>query len=689
MRFDLRRFVSASGALALTFALSSAAAGQGIGGDAISGRVIASDSTPIVAARVSATGEDGGTYRAETDAAGHYLLRVPGHGRYLVTAAAFGYTPFAADVVVPPEGGRVIRDLRLNPHAIQLDTLTATAGAAQLERPQKTPGEESRDWSSLLTEDLPIDPGDFADVAAFQRGVLRLGGDELSIAGQPATQNRTTVDGAGYGGTSLPAEGVRSIAVGTNTYDPARGQFSGGLIAARTISGTNLWGGALSTFLHDPNLRYGELPGGFGDDERRLRVSAGGGGPLLRDRLFVYGAADLSRTAGPRAFLDGSDPAALRRLQLAPDSVRRFLDIARELGLDPATGAGDSHSDFASALGRIDYTLSERHALTARLDWRRSTSTGLGASPLRLAGTAGELRSSHAGVFAQLTSGWGLWSNELRAYRSVGDTRAAHEAPFPTGRLRVASAFDDGTMGFSFLDFGGVPFLLPKEDRSLWEVADEVVRESDDGDHRFKIGVLLQEERSSLAEVQNRFGTFSFNSLADLENGRPASFTRTSGGEQSQAIARYGAVYAADTWRVSDAFSVIGGLRLEGSRYAGRPAVGAAVNSLGTGGSGAPPSDLVISPRAGFTWQVPGQADVDIRGGLGRFRGIVPLRPLASLWSETGGDGSPLRLVCVGPAAPAPDWTAYDEPAAIPTACADGSPAFADRAPPVTLFGDG
>jgi hypothetical protein len=65
---------------------------------------------------------------------------------------------------------------------------------------------------------------------------------------------------------------------------------------------------------------------------------------------------------------------------------------------------------------------------------------------------------------------------------------------------------------------------------------------------------------------------------------------------------------------------------------------------------------------------------------------VAPLAPLASLWSETGaGEAS---VVCIGPAAPAPEWERYRADArSIPTACADGGTIFSSAAPRATLFG--
>ena len=53
---------------------------------------------------------------------------------------------------------------------------------------------------------------------------------------------------------------MRSVGVFGTTYEVSRGQFSGGQIAASTIGGTNLWGGAVTAQLDGPGLRSGGPP---------------------------------------------------------------------------------------------------------------------------------------------------------------------------------------------------------------------------------------------------------------------------------------------------------------------------------------------------------------------------------------------------------------------------------------------
>jgi hypothetical protein len=514
-----------------------------------------------------------------------------------------------------------------------------------------------------------------------------VGNGQLSVGGQPPSQNRTSLDGAGASGSAPPAEGVRDVALLSNTYDPARGQFSGGEIAARTLSGTNRWGGAFGTRIEDPRLRYGAIDrDGWGQRTRDVKLSGGGGGALVRDRLFVYGALDVSRSSGASPFLDLTDPVGLGRLGLAPDSAARFAAIARGLGI-AAAGPASARSDFASGLVRIDFAISQSHAFTLRVDGSGSRLSGLGASPLRLPGSDAVQRSWDGGVFAQLSSGASRWSNDLRAYVSRGESRSDDAADgLPAAVVRVSSALSDGTEGWAELGFGGLPFTLAQGARRGWELSDELVVEPASA-HRIKLAGLVQEARASRGGVPGREGVFVFNSLEDLALGRPASFSRGLGVSSPAVVRRYAALSISDTWRVSDRLRVLGGVRIEGSRSGHRPTLSPTVDSLPGEGVGSVPSDFLVSPRIGFSASLPGRGRIVVRGGAGLFRGTTALSSLAAAWGETGTGDYGRRLACIGPAAPVPDWEAYAaDPPAVPSACADGGSVFADAAPPVTLF---
>lgn len=681
----------ATAALALLALLATPAEAQErAAADTVAGRVTAAGNAPIASATVRLTAEgDGREQVVLTDGEGRYRFVVTGgSGSYVVSATGFGYTPFSVAVARAPGASRIDRDLRLSPRALALDTLRASAPRPGREKP--TAAERAARWSSLSSEGFPVDPGSFADVAALEPGVVRAGseGSELSIAGQSPEQNGATVDGATFGGGSLPSEGVRSVGVFTNSYDVARGQFSGGQIAAATISGTNLWGGSLSSYVDDPALRYGGAPEMLASRSgRQLRLNAGGGGALVRDRLFVFGALDLSHGSATSTGLELLDSTALRRLGVAPDSVRRLIEITRRLG---ATTEGalerSGPRDFASALARVDYALSEHQSLTARLDWRGFEGSGFGSSPLRLLGDGAGQRARNGGVLLQHSWGRGSWANELRAYASAGHSGAGGDARTPAGTVRVLSTLEDGTTGASVLAFGGAPFAM-REEHSLREVADEL-RIATAGGHLVKAGLLFQEERATVGAASSQAGAFTFDSLDDLERGRASAFTRNFAEEPAEAVRRYAALYLGDSWKPAERLGLVYGVRLEGSRYGQRATPAPAVDSLGGGGRGQVPPELVLTPRFGFRYDAPGRGAWTLVGGAGGFGGVAPLAPLASRWSQTGvGDAS---LACIGPAAPAPEWDRYGADfGAIPSACADGGSIFADAAPRVTRFDPG
>lgn len=650
--------------------------------DTIAGRVIAPDGTPISQATVRATAAGGDVFAATSDAAGRYILAVPGPGDYAVQAGAFGYLSFTAAVQVPPGAGRVTRDFRLSARPVTLEAVRVVAATAT-GRERTTPAEVAERWHSFLTHIHPLDPGDFAGVGQLVPGVVA-SGQGLSMAGQSPDQNGTTLDGARFGGGSLPSEGVRSIGVFANTYDVSRGQFSGGQIAATTIGGTNLWGGAITARVDDPALRYGGSAAGLSPEHGRLaRLSGGGGGALARDRLFVYGAMDLSHSSSLVSTLDRLDAEALRQMSLSPDSARRFAQIASRIGAVPPGAArpGEASNDAVRALARVDWVLPRHGSLMVRLDWRAFELAGLGASPLRLSAGTGRVRGGDGGVLVQHTASWGRTANMLRVYHASGSTRSDNGTATPTAEVRVASDLDDGSGGLSILSFGGT-MALPAESRALWEIGDDLKLAI--GGQQVHAGFLVQEERASHEPIATP-GTFAFTSLADLEQGRAATFTRVLGGGAGEAVRRHGAAYLGSSSSPREGLWMIYGLRVEASRYGDRPVPVAALEALTDGTAGGIPSGWDLTPRIGFDYRTGGWT---IRGGAGGFAGVPALEALARHWPRNGSGGQVL-LSCVGPAAPAPAWDRYTDPAGVPTACADGQPRFASTAPATTLFHPG
>src|SRR6185437_2674261 len=324
--------------------------------------------------------------------------------------------------------------------------------------------------------------------------------------------------------------------------------------------------GAFSYSLRDPSLEFvDDSNPAFGQKYTQNQINLGAGGPIVRDKLFTFGALSFSRRTDPLLSLLAADPLTLQRLGTSPDSVTRFLGLVQNFGL-PLTSplAPDERlNDNTSALVRVDYNFAEDHSLMLRGDWRGNTQLGSRLNALSLPHSGGDLKGSGGGGMLTLTSHFGMFINELRGYKSVDNRNTDGYLSVPDGRVVVSSILDNGASAISTLQFGGNPSLPQETHSSLLEVSDEISRLTTTGGHRFKLGGLINEQRSSVGFVPNRFGTFSFNSLADFEAGQPTQFTRTLFARDQQSATNNVGVYVGDSWRVSPQFQAIYGLRAE------------------------------------------------------------------------------------------------------------------------------
>jgi hypothetical protein len=670
--------------------------------DILMGRISGLDSQAVPNARVEATSLETGITRTKTTGAdGRYTILFPdGGGSYRLTVRAVGLTPVTRTISRQGDEDRLITDFDMGRIATQLATVRVRAAPRRGDPSQRPePGSTERNLNPNLVNRLPVDAGDLTALAALAPGVIAVPGTDttkasFSVAGQPANQNNITLDGLSFGAGSVPQEAIRNTRVVTSTYDVARGQFTGGQVASTTRGGTNNVQGAFSYSLRDPSLEFvDDTNPTFGQKYTQNQLSGGAGGPIVKDKLFTFGAVSFSHRTDPLLSLLAADPLTLQRLGTNPDSVSRFLNIVQTLGL-PLTSplAPDERlNNNTSALVRVDYNLAEDHSLMLRGDWRGNTQLGSRLNALALPHSGGNLKGTGGGGMVTLTSHMGMFINELRGYKSVDNRNTEGYLSVPDGRVVVSSVLDDGTNAISTLQFGGNPSLPQETKSSLLEISDEISRLTTAGGHRFKLGGLLNEQRSSIGFVPNRFGTFTFNSLADFEAGQPTQFTRTLFARDQQSATNNAAMYLGDSWRVTPQFQVTYGLRMEGSRYPDKPEYNPEVEATFGRRTDNLPSEISVSPRAGFSVFIGesqfGPPPLTLRGGIGEFRGTAPAQLFASALNATGLNNGQSLLTCVGAAAPTPDWVAYlADPSTIPTSCNGGTPIFANQRRNVTVF---
>ena len=678
--------------------------------DIITGTVIrAEGNLPIEGASVEVmSAESNVTRRARTNAQGKFTVLFPdGGGHYHVIIRALGLAPATVNVARQADEDRLVVNVRMSSNPTMLTAVTIQARQnVPRDGDRPAPGSTERSINSDQAARLPIDASDLTALALTAPGVVSISGSDssgagFSVAGQSPTANNITLDGLSFGSSQVPQEAVRNSRVITSGYDVSRGQFSGGQIASTTRSGTNTPQGNFTYSLRDRDLSVeGESSSPVAQGYTQNQFSSGFGGPILKDKLFVFGALQLRRREDIVPNLGNADAGTLLRFGVSPDSVTRFFNLANGAGVAPRSiVANDRTADNMTGIVRLDYLSEGGQSLSIRGDYNFSNSDPTRIGTLSLPQTGGDSRNWGGGMAATLTSNiGGRFLNELKVYGSVNKNAGEPFISLPFGRVQVASDLGNGESGVSSLTFGGNTGLPQAGKTNAIEVTNETSWLSVGGAHRFKLGQLYNLQSFERDVTTNRWGTFTFNSLGDFEAGTPATYTRTLTPRLREGAGANAAVYLGDTWRVSRAFQLTYGARAEGSYFGRTPSYNPAVEQAFGFRTDEVPTELRVSPRVGFTYSlgVPEQGRFVpptwvIRGGIGEFRSSPSTGLVASAAGATGLPDNESQLVCIGAGVPTPNWNQYvQDQSSIPTQCATGGNQFLPTSRPnVTVFDDG
>jgi len=166
--------------------------------------------------------------------------------------------------------------------------------------------------SQQQIKDMPLNGRSFNDLLVLNTDVndnksnTGAGGPSYSISGKRLETNRWTINGMDYIGTNsqgtanapngmsdqlLGVEAVREYNVLGHSYGAEYGKRSGGQITVVTTSGTNQWHGAAFEYLRNNKLDARPY---FSSTEgappfKRNQFGGSLGGPIVRDKMFVFG----------------------------------------------------------------------------------------------------------------------------------------------------------------------------------------------------------------------------------------------------------------------------------------------------------------------------------------------------------------------------------------------------------------
>jgi hypothetical protein len=678
--------------------------------DIIRGRVVGPDKKPIENVTVTATSLVNQTSRnTKTNKDGRFsIIFAGGGGDYMMSYTGIGFQPTRFEVKREVDEDILVADATMSKTAVTLSAMQINAGRERPDRNGNQLDAGSRE-QGINTNNVPIDVlGDLSAMAATLPGITLIPGADggasgFSVLGLSADQNNITLNGLNFSGTDLPRDATTQTRVTTSSFDPSRGGFSGGQISLRTNSGSNYVTRSLHQTVDAPGLQYaGPVGQALGNRFTNLQLSGNASGPITLDKAFYAFSWQLGQRSSTLQDLLNTDPLALQRVGVSADSVQRLLNMLNALNIPVSTSAipNDKLSRNGSFLSSFDFAPSGTHTYNVTLNGRWSGQDAANLQTTAVPVHGGDNRS-YGGTLQAKHSSY-FFDNFLDATSLAIQSSVTQGSPYielPSANVRVNSLFPDGTSGVQNLQFGGNTGLPRNSNTFTSELQNELSWISVDNKHRYKFGVDFRYNRYSQDNTTNRYGTFSYNSLSDFENGIPASFSR-----RLQVNRRLGddlgaSAWLGDAYRRTQRLQITYGVRVDASHFQGNPSYNAVVDSVFGKRNDAVPRGVYVSPRLGFSWtygtnpQVGGFEGAargsrgNISGGIGEFQNLPSSQLIAGAVDQTGLPTAAQQLSCIGSAVPVANWLDYlQNTGTIPTSCADNTTSFTSTVPNVTLF---
>jgi len=497
---------------------------------------------------------------------------------------------------------------------------------------------------------------DIARQPAIRRDVIRTllrdplaqsdGEGHLAVAGTNPRFNGLAIDGSlqmddfGLGANTYATErspinldAVESVSLVASDYTVAAAGFTGGLVQITTRSGGNEWDGTAFLYRHDNGLLGRRYDGGvfapapFRETEKGATV----GGPIVRDRVFVFLSYDEFESASPAEFTAYDEANGIRPGLF--DALGRIVEAA--YGFDPL-GRPGTNTPTASrrALAKLDWNLAAAHRLS--LSWQGSEETDTRVQGNRFESAWYDVPTELSALSLQLYSDW--------TDRVAGAVRVNRKT-FVRGQNCRAGAgvgaleFDLAPAGLTGSSLEGLladrVTLTAGCDRFRHanEYRDERLQVYADIDYLFGNHVLKAGLENERFELYNLFvpgsrGRFVFDGLEGIRDGiARVDYANAPSNEATDAATDWGyarhALFLQDAWAIAPNLELTAGLRYERLAQAHTPAYSAPIfTEYGVRTDASLDGADLWMPRLGVRYS--GLARTVISGGVGLFAGGEP-----------------------------------------------------------------
>ncbi len=644
----------------------------------ISGLVSDDEGAPLPGTTVEAKSKDTGlTLVAVADSRGIYRIVSVPVGTYAVTATLQGFVKKSEPRVVITLGSAPTVDFKLR-LTTKAESVRVTAEVPTVETTQ-TADQTTIDNNAIRS--LPINGRNFTDFVLLapnsQRETQR---GNIAIGGQRGINTSVTLDGVDYndaffGGSAgdgsaegrapftVSQESVREFQVIQNGASVEFGRSGGGFVNVVTKSGGNDFHGS-AFYYNRPQSTTAKFANGTNPrDQKTQQFGASVGGPILKDRLFFFGAWDQQRqsTTIPITNALVTDPAILARYPTIGQTDTSYVQEA----------------NGKVFFGRLDFQLTDQHRIYGRANY--ATYDGPNGTSSSQTQT-----TSHNGVEAlKSTSVVGSW-NAIFSQSAINDFNiqyAKNEIPRADKGLNLPEIQLTGQATFGEVSF--LPIVATDDRLSVGDTATFLL-----GAHAVKIGADYNKTGMDQIFKGNWRGVFIFNyPSAALEKaaflaGQWTQYREFVGlnGKTVDEAGRFNAdqkelaFFAQDQWYVNSSLTITAGVRYERLDNPNDPILDA--NKVLVPGAKNVQPDATIpdannqwSPRLSFAWTPEKNAKSVVRLSLGRYWSRTPEILFSQLYQNNGLAGATYQVNANAagptPGSPAPGWGAAFDPTRI------------------------
>jgi hypothetical protein len=641
-------------------------------------------------AKVTVTNEATGVSASTTaSSAGTYVFPNLLVGSYTVTVEKDGFKKYVQKGIAV--ASNQVAETRVELEVGSISAVVQVEAGADLVKTESSTLDAT--FTGRAVQDIPIAStgGDVKEFAVFapgtttqQGGVLGSGG---SIGGTRPRFNGFSIDGVDdnkidTNGPTQPViqESVAEFTLLTNQFSAENGHSAGGQFNIVTKSGTNDWHGADWWFNRNRNYNaFDNLQKDRGLKDRfdYNRLGASAGGPIIKNKLFVYGAYEFQNnglaSSSPSFRSPTADGLATLNTLALNDQIREIL---AQFPVAPVADSTVNVNGQAIPVGTIqsvapnfanqhDFIVNVdaslgKHQLRGRFLYDRFRAPDFNPSQpqQQFLGT----NSSDARKVI-ISDAWAVSNNVINDFRSSYSRLNGPNLIVPGGFENFPNVEID-ELGSNL----GPNGLAPQGyTQNVYQWVDNIsyIR----GKHTFKFGAEVRKYIAPTNGLPRARGEWDYSSLSQfindfVPNGANGALRGAGSGNVAE---NYNAFYwfVQDDWKVTPRLTLNLGLRYE---YSGVPRAEnlQAINGISDDPNfgiffRAPKPDINnFMPRFGFAWDPTGHGKWAVRGGAGLAFDVVPNNfAINSLPPQLQTEQRP-SVTCVLPGAPA--WCATWNP---------------------------